>query len=272
MKKLISGPYGVLLTPFKDNKVDFVNLKKELDYVNDDGIKGFVLNGSTSEFINLSIDEQIEIIKFVSLNKAKNKEMIVGASASNAVDSIKIAEKAYEYSAKALLVCPPYYFKYTESEKEKYYLDIANNSKVPLILYNIPFFTQEIELSLVDKLFKHPNIIGIKDSSANMKRIMHLLSKYKDTNKIILTGTDDILVPALAAGVDGSFTALSIVYPHKISKLYELMDKGLIKEALEVQMSFMEDLRIADSMTFPFGYKRLMEKASNIKFNDKEIN
>ena len=138
MKKLISGPYGVLITPFNKDKVDFNNLKKELDYVNDDGIKGFVLNGSTSEFINLSIDEQIEIIKFVSENKAKNKEMIVGASSSNSTDTIKIAKKAYEYGAKAILVCPEYYFKYTESEKEKFFIDIADNSPIPVILYNIP--------------------------------------------------------------------------------------------------------------------------------------
>ncbi|MBR5899925.1 MAG: dihydrodipicolinate synthase family protein [Clostridia bacterium] len=271
MRKFLKGPFAVLMTPFKDNKLDEEVFIKQIKRVNGTGVSGFVVNGSTAEFIQLSIEEQKRAIELVSIYKDADKKLIASACTGNVVDTVDIAKYAKSVGADAILVCAPYYFTYPVNEKKQYFIDVANNSPLPVILYNIPFFTQEIELKTVYELFDHKNIIGTKDSSANMKRLMHQLDVAKDKNVAVLTGTDDILYSALFAGCVGSFTAFAAIYPNEISELYSAMDKGDYKRAKEIQDWFMPQLREADSKTFPFGYKELLGKVMGEKIGNKEI-
>ena len=206
MSKLLTGPFAVLMTPFVGDKVDEQAFIAQIKMANDSGISGFVTNGSTAEYVHLSLEEQMRITEITAKEKAPNKKLIVSACTSNLADTVKLCRHAGTVHADAVLVCPPYYFKYPESEREAYYKSVADHSPVPVLLYSVPFFTQEIELDLVLRLFEHPNIIGIKDSSANMKRLMHM-AQYTDGKDIsVMTGTDDILISALVGGCAGSLT------------------------------------------------------------------
>ena len=269
MNKIISGPFSVLMTPFDGHNVDKNAFVEQIKRINDSGVSGFVVNGSTAEFIQLSLEEQMEMTELLAKNKAKDKKIIVSACTGNAVDTVRIAKHAKSVGGDAILVCPPYYFKFTPKEREEYFITVADKSPIPVILYNIPFFSQELELDIIYRLFKHDNIIGIKDSSANMKRIMHLLS-VADENISIMTGTDDILITALFAGCVGSMTAFAAIYPNETAQLYDYFARGEYDKAWQIQKSFMPQLRQADSKTFPFGYKELMEKVSGITMGNKE--
>ncbi|MBQ3046817.1 MAG: dihydrodipicolinate synthase family protein [Clostridia bacterium] len=272
MRKFLKGPFAVLMTPFKDNKLDEETFIKQIKRINGTGVSGFVVNGSTAEFIHLSLEEQKRAIKLVADNKDADKKLIASACTGNAVDTLDIANYAKSVGGDAILVCPPYYFTYTTEQKEQYFLDVADNSPLPVVIYNIPFFTQEMELKSVYELFDHKNIIGTKDSSANMKRLMHQLDVAKDKDVAVLTGTDDILISALFAGCVGSFTAFAAIFPNEISELYAAMDRGDYKKAREIQEFFMPLLRQADSKTFPFGYKELLGKVMGVKIGNKEVN
>lgn len=271
MKKQIKGPYAVLMTPFCGEEVNKESFIKQIKRINGTGVSGFVVNGSTAEFIQLSIDEQIELIDLVAMYKDEDMGLIVSACTGNYVDTLTLCKHAKVVGADAVLVCPPYYFKYSAKEREEYFFRVADSSPVPVVLYNVPFFTQELEIDVIYRLFKHYNIIGIKDSSANMKRIMHLISKSKGDEVSILTGTDDILTSALFAGCSGSFTAFAAIFPEKVAELYKEFNSGNYERAKEIQEEFMSQLREADSETFPRGYKHLLERASGIPFGDKEI-
>lgn len=271
MNDKIYGAFAVLMTPFIKDKIDKKAFIEQIKRVNDSDIPGFVTNGSTAEYIQLSLEEQMLITEITAREKAKDKKLIVSACTGNLVDTVKLCKHAGKVNADAVLVCPPYYFKYTKEERESYYKAVADLSPVPVLLYSVPFFTQEIELDLCFKLFDYPNIIGIKDSSANMKRLEHMVEYVKDKNISVMTGTDDILFPALVGGVHGSLTALATIFPDKISGIYKAVNECDYKKAKEIQFSMMPDLRTADSLSFPFGYKRLLTKASGIPFGDKEV-
>lgn len=271
MREFLKGPFAVLMTPFKGNKIDEEVFIKQVKRVNGTGVSGFVVNGSTAEFIQLSLEEQKRAIKLVADNKEPSKKLIASACTGNVVDTVDIAKYAHSVGADAILVCPPYYFTYTAEQKKQYFIEVADNSPIPVVLYNIPFFTQEIELKTAYELFDHKNIIGTKDSSANMKRLMHQLDVAKDKNVAVLTGTDDILISALFAGCVGSFTAFAAIYPNEISELYSAMEKGDYKRAREIQEWFMPQLRKADSKAFPFGYKELLGEVMGEKIGNKEI-
>ncbi|MBR2969148.1 MAG: dihydrodipicolinate synthase family protein [Clostridia bacterium] len=271
MKKFLTGPFTVLLTPFSGDKVDMATYEKQILSLNESDISGYVTNGSTGEFVSLSLEEQMQLTEAVAKLKAKDKKMVVSACTACLADTVKLCCHAGEVGADAVLVCPPYYFKYSAKEREEYFISVADNSPVPVILYNIPFFTQEIELPVIYRLFEHPNIMGIKDSSANMKRLAHMVQVTEGTEKSILTGTDDILLPALVGGCVGSFTAFAAIYPDEVCAIYKAVEAGDYKRAREVQFSLMPMLREADSETFPKGYKKLMSKVSGSNFSDKEI-
>lgn len=269
--KRIEGPYGVLMTPFDGDSVDIRAFAEQVRKLNNTGIRGYVTNGSTSEFIQLSLEEQMNLSRITAMEKSPDKKLVVSACTGNLADTIRICEHAENIGADAVLVCPPYYFKYTAKEREEYFMDVADLSPVPVILYNIPFFTQELELDVIFRLLEHKNIIGIKDSSANMKRLEHMVEKTKDSDVSILTGTDDILLPALVGGCVGSFTAFGAIFPNEVAALYKAVEEGDLKKAKEIQFKFMPLLRIADSFSFPRGYKYIMSQAWGIEFNDKEI-
>lgn len=270
-EKYLHGPFAVILTPFNHDKVDEEGFVKQVKGLNKSDISGFVVNGSTAEFPFLSLDEQMRMADLVMQNKAKDKKVVVSACTCSAVDTLKLCKHAKTIGADAVLVCPPYYFKYSMAEREEYYTTVADNSPLPVILYNIPFFTQELELEVIFKLFKHKNVIGIKDSSANMKRLMHLISVTENTKTFIFTGTDDILYPAIFAGCAGSMTALAATFPDKICAIYKNMEEKNYEKAREIQLSLMETLRKADSLTFPKGYKKLLSEVLGINFSDKTV-
>lgn len=271
MNKLINGPFAVVMTPFDGDKVNEKLFREQIVRVNDSDVSGFVSNGSTAEYIQLSLEEQMRISEIIAKEKAKDKKLIVSACTGNIADTVKLCRHAGKIGADAVLVCPPYYFKYTKAEREEYYNQVADNSPVPVILYSVPFFTQEIELDLAFKLFEHKNIIGIKDSSGNMKRIEHMIQYTDGMDVSIMTGTDDMLLPALVGGCAGSLTAFAAIYPKQVAELYAAVAAGDLAKAKQIQFSFMPELRIADSETFPKGYKRLMGKVLGADFLDKEV-
>jgi dihydrodipicolinate synthase/N-acetylneuraminate lyase len=271
MSKLLSGPFAVLMTPFDGDAVDKDVFIKQIKMANPTGISGFVTNGSTAEYIQLSLEEQMRVTEICAREKARDKKLIVSACTGNLADTVKLCQHAGEVGADAALVCPPYYFKYPASEREEYFNKVADFSPVPIVLYSVPFFTQEIELDVVFRLFEHSNIIGIKDSSANMKRLLHMSEYTAGRDISIMTGTDDILISALVGGCAGSLTAFAAIYPDEIAKLYYAISKGDIDTAREIQYSLMPRLREADSYTFPRGYKKLMGDALGCSFPDKEV-
>ena len=271
MSKLLTGPFAVLMTPFVGTKIDEQAFISQIKLANDSGISGFVTNGSTAEYIQLSLEEQMYISELTAREKAKDKKLIVSACTGNIADTVRLCRHAGSIGADAVLVCPPYYFKFPANEREEYFKRVADLSPVPVLLYSVPFFTQEIELDVIFRLFEHKNIIGIKDSSANMKRLMHM-SEYTCGKDIsIMTGTDDILISALIGGCAGSLTAFAAIYPNEISALYKAVADNDLCAAKEIQYSLMPRLRKADSETFPRGYKRLMAEVTGYAFNDKEV-
>ena len=270
-EKRIRGPYAVLMTPFSGDAPNEEEYIAQIRRVNDTGITGFVTNGSTAEYPFLSLEEQMHMTELCINTAAPGKHVIASACAPDAAGVIKLSRHAGAAGARAVLVCPPYYFKYTIEEREDFFNKVADNSPVPVILYSVPFFTQEIEMSLVYKLSGHENIWGVKDSSANMKRIMHLLQMTENSTFSVLTGTDDIMLSALFAGCPGSFTAFAAIFPEKVAKLYELFRTGEYAAAREIQREFMPLLREADSLSFPKGYKRLLARVTGMKFGDRDF-
>lgn len=266
--KKLCGAVAVTVTPFlRDALPDYEEIRKQTDFLARSSIDGIFPCSSTGEYPKIAFEDKIRIMETVAEVNAGRKWLVAGACA------VSVAEiKAYIDAAKRLhydaaLICPPFYYPLGQNEVLRFYREVcAYAGELPVIAYNVPFFTTEITLETFAKLLEIPNIAGMKDSSGNLKKISHEadLAREKKPGFVLFTGTDDCLLPALAGGCRGSMTAFGAVFPEQIKLIYRHFEAGNIEEAIRAQRRILPLLRLCDSLTFPDGYK-LMARVKGLK-------
>ena len=267
------GAFGVLLTPFNENgKVNFDVFEREVEFLANSDIDGLFPSATTGEFVHLSPEENIEILRKTAEIAKNRKQMAAGACSSNIDTTISYMKAAAECGYDAAVICVPYYITMPQEDVYEYFKRLARTNIIKIILYNIPMFTGEISINNFTRLLSEETIIGMKDSSAHMKRIAHLIdiTKKERPDFSILSGTDDCLVPALTAGCVGSMTAFSTILPEVNAEIYRRFNSGDIKGAQELNSSYLSLIRLADSIAFPAGYKLIME-LRGFKMGQKQI-
>ena len=267
------GAFGVLLTPFNENgKVNFDVFEREVEFLANSDIDGLFPSATTGEFVHLSPEENIEILRKTAEIAKNRKQMAAGACSSNIDTTISYMKAAAECGYDAAVICVPYYITMPQEDVYEYFKRLARTNIIKIILYNIPMFTGKISINNFTRLLSEENIIGMKDSSAHMKRIAHLIdiTKKERPDFSILSGTDDCLVPALTAGCVGSMTAFSTILPEVNAEIYRRFNSGDIKGAQELNSSYLSLIRLADSIAFPAGYKLIME-LRGFKMGQKQI-
>ena len=267
------GAFGVLLTPFdEEGRVNYEVFDREVDFLAESGIDGLFPCATTGEFVFLSPEENIEILKRTIEVAGHRKQLAAGACGSNFDTTLSYMKAAAELGYDAAVICVPYYITLGQEDIYEYFKRLARTGIMKIILYNIPMFTGEISMNVFERLLQEKNIVGIKDSSAHMKRIAHEIDivKRQRPEFAVLSGTDDCLVPALTAGCVGSMTAFSTILPEINSEIYRRFNHGDIKGAQELNSSYLQLLRLADSIAFPAGYK-LIAEARGYSMGKKQI-
>jgi len=259
--KDLRGAIGVTVTPFKqDWQVDLDTVRAQAERLSQSDITGVFPCASTGEFPHLSMREQCDIYQATREGLGDSKAFIASACAPNLHQAIGYAQQAKALKADACVACPPYYYPLTQEEVAAFYRALAREAGLPVILYHVPFFTTGIDIATVETLMDIPSIIGLKDSSANMKRIAHLCQLHAKRPAFLLySGTDDCLLPALAAGVDGSMTALGAGAPALVAAVYQAFRQGDLPRAVQHQQRMLPLLKAADALPFPLGYKLLAQ-------------
>lgn len=258
-KKFIpSGPFVAMLTPFTaDGDINEHVLRCEVDFAINKGVSGLFPCGTSGEYIHLSQDQLFRIMDIVVGQADGRVPVIPGASSSCTANTLALAKHAKSLGCPAVVISPPYYIPLDQEGIKRYYQTILNEIDMNIVLYNIPAFTNELTLTLINELIKYDNIIAIKDSSANLKNIMHYIDFSNDLQKnfAVMTGTDDIILPALTAGCSGSMTALAGIIPEAIVGIYNSFASGDMENARKYQFSILKLIRLMESMPFPGGFK-----------------
>jgi len=212
MKKL-SGVLTAVVTPFNQNKVDFISLEKILKHQISFGIDGFILNGTTGESPTLSEEEVKEIFHFVKKKISTQTPVIVGTGSNSTEKTIELTKKAEKMGADAALIVVPYYNKPPQRGLFEHFKAIAEQTNIPIILYNVPSRTvTSLELETIKKLSKLPNIIGIKEATGDIE----FAKKIRQTcgNEFLLLSGDDGSYDEFAkVGGDGVISVASHIIP-----------------------------------------------------------
>lgn len=244
LSKPLRGIIPPLITPLnEDFTLDYPSLIKTIDRVISGGVHGIFILGTTGEFSSLSPEVKNELISMTCAKVDGRVPVLVGITVCSFNESLKLAVKAKDSGARAVVAAPPFYMNIDQKELINYYQKLADRVELPLLLYNMPSHTGiDIDISSVKILSDHPNIIGIKDSSGDLKYFESLIDLLDEKpNFTVLVGPEEILVQTMNKGGHGGVAGGANLFPELYVKLYEAIlakDSDRI-EALQVTVLFL---------------------------------
>ena len=233
---LFKGSGVAIITPFKDDKVDFEKLSELLEFHVSNKTDAIIICGTTGEASTMTLDEKKETIKFTVDKIAKRIPVIAGTGSNDTRSAIEMSKWAESIGVDGLLVITPYYKKKKKKGLVEHFTAINDAVKTPIILYSVKSRTGvNIEPQTVLKLSKLSNVIAIKEASGDISQIAKIKSLCKD-NIDIYSGNDDQIVPILSLGGAGVISVLSNVMPKETSDICKLYFEGKVKESAELQI------------------------------------
>lgn len=256
------GVYVAIVMPYnEDGSINEEELIKLLNFQIDKGVNGFLPLGSIGEFVHLSKEEKISVIKIVVETVDGRAFVIPNIGSSHPKQSIELGIEAKKLGCSGVLIAPPYYYKLSNDMIEKYFEEIIDAIDMPTVLYNIPVFTQPLHYRVVQRLSQRNNVVGIKDSSGSMVDFLHSMDNVRLSGKEInfLTGREETFFASLMMGAKGSITGTAAVLPEFLMGIYNLWKQNEYDKARELQISILEVIRAMNGLPFPMGSKSALE-------------
>ncbi len=256
------GTGVALVTPFNSNgSVDYTSFEKIIESTINGGVDYLVVLGTTSESPTLSENEKENIISHVVKKNNGRVPLVVGIGGNNTNNLIDRIKKINDSSFSAILSVSPYYNRPSQFGIFKHYEKIASISKLPIILYNVPLRTgSNIDINTIVNLNKDfEKIIGIKEASGNLLRIMNLISNTPKHFRVI-SGDDLLALPTVLAGGSGVISVIANVFPDKIKKMVELGLKSEVSQSYKIHYQLMKIINLIFEEGNPSGIKYLLSK------------
>ena len=155
-----------------DDRINYAEMERYVNWLIEAGIHGLYPNGSTGEFVRLSSDERKEVVRLVTNVNRGRVPVLAGASEANLRDVLRMSEYYAGIDVDAISLVPPYYYEISDTSLFEYFAEIARQTPLDVLLYNIPQFTQELTLEIMEQLLPFDRIVGTKDSSRDMPGII----------------------------------------------------------------------------------------------------
>ena len=259
-KEIFRGVATALITPLDENGVNYWELARLIDWQIEEGINALVICGTTGEASTLSDEEHREVIKFAVERVAKRVPVIAGTGSNDTDYAISLTKFACEVGVDGVLVVTPYYNKTSQKGLIRMFTTIADNSTVPVILYNVPSRTGvNIESNTYKILSEHPMISGIKEASGNISALATTASLVNGKLDIY-SGNDDEIVPIMSLGGKGVISVLSNVMPKKTVEICDRFFSGDVDGARDLQLELLPLIHALFSDVNPIPVKSAMAK------------
>ncbi len=254
------GTGVAMVTPFhKDGSINFKGFKKLIDHLITGKVDYLVPLGTTGESVTLSTDEKIAVLDFVTEEVNGRIPVVAGVGGNNTRDVLKCLSE-YDYSRiDAVLSVTPYYNKPTQKGLYQHYKMLANESPVPMILYNVPGrtgcnMTADTTLNLASEF---ENIIGVKEASGNFEQIMTIIQNKPD-GFLVISGDDLITLPLMSVGADGVISVVANAFPKEYSEMVRLCLKENFEKARDLHYQLSNITPMLFSEGSPAGVKGVL--------------
>ena len=230
---MFCGVGCALVTPFCDGRVDFPAFEALLERQLAAGTEALIVCGTTGEPSTLTDGEALELVRFAVERTAGRARVIAGAGANCTRTAARRASLLSGTGVDALLCVTPYYNRANQEGLIRHFQTVADASRVPLILYNVPSRTAVNLLpETVTELLRHPLIRGVKEASTDIRQMAELLRAAGD-GCYVYGGNDDMALPALALGASGMISVTANVVPRLYGRMVRAAMNGALAEARE---------------------------------------
>lgn len=239
-KTIFTGAATAIITPFKNGAIDYESFGKIIESQITQGIDGIVVAGTTGEAATLTHEEHCDCIRFAVEKVAGRVPVIAGTGSNDTAYGIELSQYACEVGADALLLVTPYYNKATPKGLIKNFLETADKTNKPIILYNVPSRTGcNITLPVYKELAKHERIVAVKEASGNISAIAELMAECQDYYDIY-SGNDDQIVPIMSLGGKGVISVLSNVLPKETCDICRSCLNNDYTTAAKLQLDYLK--------------------------------
>ncbi|MCM4162671.1 MULTISPECIES: dihydrodipicolinate synthase family protein [unclassified Arenibacter] len=246
MEQKLKGIIPPLITPLTEEyNLDVPAVHRLTEHLIQGGVHGLFILGTTGEATGLKYDVRQKMIIETCLASKDKIPIMVGITDTSLGESLKLANLAKEHGAMAVVAAPPYYFNLGQQELLEYYEDLANNLPLPLYLYNMPGLTKvHINTDTAIVLSKHPNIIGLKDSSANTVYFQSLIHGIEREDFGLFVGPEEITAETVLMGGDGGVNGGANLFPRLYVELYQASLNKDFQRMAQLQSQVMEVARM----------------------------
>lgn len=237
MQLKYSGIVVPLITPLTRNlDLDWESTFRIVEYVIEGGVNGIFLLGTTGEGPNLDPEVKRQVVETGVKAASGRLPLFVNITANSLKDVLGLAHMAAEAGANYLVLAPPYYYQMNQGELRRFFELIAENSTLPLVLYNAPQYTKnKIGTNTVFQLSKHEKIVGIKDSSGSAKYIKSLLDLPYLKQFPLLIGPEHLLVESMLMGCSGGVNGGANLFPSLYSDILLALERKEMNELKKLQ-------------------------------------
>lgn len=239
------GVFPAISTQFNaDGSINFAENARMLNQLIADGIDGIIALGTVGENASLSASEKREFLHHTVKTVAGRIPVIAGCTEHSATDAVDYVKAAEQIGVSGIMLLPAVVYRGTDREVLVHYQTVARATKLPIMIYNNPVsYGIDINLDMTAILANEPNIVAIKESTTDTRRVTELQSRFGE-RFIIFCGVDDIALESVLLGATGWISGLTNVFPRESVTLFALARAGYIQEAREIYRWFMPLLRL----------------------------
>jgi 4-hydroxy-tetrahydrodipicolinate synthase len=220
------GVFTAIVTPFRHGDVDYVSLRKLVEFQVKSGIHGIVVNGTTGESPTLEKNEVLRVYETVREIVGKDFPLLLGTGSNCTRKTIEASQMAEEIGANGVLVVTPYYNKPPQRGLVQHFTEVARSINIPVVLYNVPGRTiTSLSPETVSELSKVRNIVGIKEASGDLELCKKIKSSV-ESSFLLTSGDDGTWLEFLLNGGNGTISVMSNIFPKQMVELYGSMKKS----------------------------------------------
>ncbi len=243
---MFQGSMVAIVTPFKDGEIDFDTLGKLIDFQVKNGTDVIVPCGTTGESPTLTHQEHDRVVQYVVEKVAGRAKVIAGAGSNSTAEALQLTRHAEEVGADGALVITPYYNKPTQRGLLEHFRRIAEETAIPLVLYNVPGRTGvKLNPETIAELAVIENIVAVKEACGSVDQVNQILNLCDIT---VLSGDDMLTLPMMSVGARGVISVAANIVPREVNLLVHAALNGNWEEARErhfqlyslFQMMFLE--------------------------------
>lgn len=261
--RLLHGVHTALITPFaRDGEVDYIALRKIIEFQIGQGVSGLVPCGTTGESPTLSHEEHDRVIKLTVEYSDGRVPVMAGTGSNSTWEAVRLSQHAQRVGVDSLLLVNPYYNKPTQKGLYLHFKEIADSVDIPCVVYNIKGRTGiNLETETLVRLMDDcPNIMAVKEASGDLDQMKDVIANRRPDFSV-LSGDDNMAVDLIEAGGDGVVSVASNLVPGLMSDMISTALSGDIAKARELETNLMPLFKACFSETNPIPIKTAMAYA-----------